>query len=94
MSMGLPRFTIHPLPPFCPCTGVCLIGQLWLGNFETGETLMTTNTNQKNRTKSATRELKYEIPKIITLDKETLLQELGPARACYGYTSGSVVCTP
>jgi len=26
---------------------------------------------------------KYEPPKVITLDKDEILEELGPARACY-----------
>jgi len=34
---------------------------------------------------------KYEPPKVISLDKDEILEELGPARACYGNT-GSVVC--
>lgn len=33
---------------------------------------------------------RYEPPQVITLDKDEILEELGPARACYNY-SGSVV---
>jgi hypothetical protein len=29
--------------------------------------------------------IEYEPPKVITLDVEEILEELGPARACYGH---------
>ncbi len=35
---------------------------------------------------------KYEPPKVITLNTDEILEELGPARACYNYVTGSVTC--
>lgn len=32
----------------------------------------------------------YEPPTVLTLDAEAILEELGPARACYGFTDLSL----
>ncbi len=34
----------------------------------------------------------YEPPKVITLDEDEILEELGPARACYGYNGSVIGC--
>jgi hypothetical protein len=36
---------------------------------------------------------RYEPPKVITLDKDEILEEMGPARACQYYDSASPCST-
>ena len=36
---------------------------------------------------------KYEPPKVITLNKDEILEELGPAQAIYGGTPNSGLCS-